>query len=168
MIWEDHFYPEIIDPETGEVLPDGEEGELVFTTLTKEALPVIRYRTRDLTRLLPPTARSMRRMGKIVGRSDDMLIIRGVNVFPTQIEEIVLQHGALGGQYQLVVTRDGLLDEVEVLCELLPAHAGADRARDRPRRCSERIKTLTGVSTRGARRPARFDRTHAGRQGARA
>jgi phenylacetate-CoA ligase len=96
VIWEDHFYPEIIDPETGEVLPDGGEGELVFTTLTKEALPVIRYRTRDLTRLLPPTARSMRRMGKIVGRSDDMLIIRGVNVFPTQIEEIVLQHGQLG------------------------------------------------------------------------
>ena len=90
VVWEDHFYPEIIDPETGEVLPDGEEGELVFTTLTKEALPVIRYRTRDLTRLLPPTARSMRRMGKIVGRSDDMLIIRGVNLFPTQIEEIVL------------------------------------------------------------------------------
>ena len=90
-IWEDHFYPEIIDPETGEVLPDGEEGELVFTTLTKEALPMIRYRTRDLTRLLPPTARSMRRMGKITGRSDDMLIIRGVNVFPTQIEELVLK-----------------------------------------------------------------------------
>ena len=90
VVWEDHFYPEIIDPDTGEVLPDGEEGELVFTTLTKEALPVIRYRTRDLTRLLPPTARSMRRMGKIVGRSDDMLIIRGVNLFPTQIEEIVL------------------------------------------------------------------------------
>ncbi|HZV92202.1 MAG TPA: AMP-binding protein, partial [Caldimonas sp.] len=93
VVWEDHFYPEIIDPESGEVLPDGEEGELVFTTLTKEALPVIRYRTRDLTRLLPPTARSMRRMGKIVGRSDDMLIIRGVNLFPTQIEELVLQHG---------------------------------------------------------------------------
>ena len=97
MIWEDHFYPEIIDPETGEVLPDGEEGELVFTSLTKEALPIIRYRTRDLTRLLPPTARAMRRMGKIVGRSDDMLIIRGVNVFPTQIEELVLQHGQLSG-----------------------------------------------------------------------
>ena len=91
VIWEDHFYPEIIDPETGEVLPDGEDGELVFTTLTKEALPMIRYRTRDLTRLLPPTARSMRRMGKITGRSDDMLIIRGVNVFPTQIEELILK-----------------------------------------------------------------------------
>jgi phenylacetate-CoA ligase len=91
VIWEDHFYPEIIDPETGEVLPDGEEGELVFTSLTKEALPVIRYRTRDLTRLLPPTSRSMRRIGKITGRSDDMLIIRGVNVFPTQIEELILR-----------------------------------------------------------------------------
>jgi phenylacetate-CoA ligase len=146
VIWEDHFYPEIIDPETGAVLPDGEEGELVFTTLTKQAFPVIRYRTRDLTRLLPPTARSMRRMGKIVGRSDDMLIIRGVNLFPTQIEEIVLAHGALGGQYQLVVTRDGLLDKVEVLCELLPTQSGADPiavGRD----LQERIKTLTGVST---------------------
>jgi phenylacetate-CoA ligase len=146
VIWEDHFYPEIIDPETGAVLPDGAEGELVFTTLTKKAFPVIRYRTRDLTRLLPPTARSMRRMGKIVGRSDDMLIIRGVNLFPTQIEEIVLAHGALGGQYQLVVTREGLLDKVEVLCELLPGQMGADRnavGRD----LQERIKTLTGVST---------------------
>jgi phenylacetate-CoA ligase len=146
VIWEDHFYPEIIDPETGEVLPDGEEGELVFTTLTKQAFPVIRYRTRDLTRLLPPTARSMRRMGKIVGRSDDMLIIRGVNLFPTQIEEIVLAHGALGGQYQLVVTREGLLDKVEVLCELLPADANADPAAV-GRDLQERIKTLTGVST---------------------
>ena len=146
VIWEDHFYPEIIDPETGAVLPDGEEGELVFTTLTKQAFPVIRYRTRDLTRLLPPTARSMRRMGKIVGRSDDMLIIRGVNLFPTQIEEIVLAHGALGGQYQLVVTRDGLLDKLEVLCELLPAQVGADPAAV-GRDLQERIKTLTGVST---------------------
>ena len=146
VIWEDHFYPEIIDPETGDVLPDGQEGELVFTTLTKQAFPVIRYRTRDLTRLLPPTARSMRRMGKIVGRSDDMLIIRGVNLFPTQIEEIVLAHGALGGQYQLVVTREGLLDKVEVLCELLPTHLGADPGAV-GRELQERIKTLTGVST---------------------
>jgi phenylacetate-CoA ligase len=145
VIWEDHFYPEIIDPESGAVLPDGQEGELVFTTLTKQALPVIRYRTRDLTRLLPPTARSMRRMGKIVGRSDDMLIIRGVNVFPTQIEELVLQHGQLGGQYQLVVTRQGALDELQVLCELMPAHAGADRAAA-GNALSERIKTLIGVS----------------------
>jgi phenylacetate-CoA ligase len=146
VIWEDHFLPEIIDPETGEVLPDGAEGELVFTTLTKEAFPVIRYRTRDLTRLLPPTSRSMRRMGKIVGRSDDMLIIRGVNLFPTQIEELVLQHGALGGQYQLVVTREGPLDAVEVRCELLPAHVGAD-ARAISKELQHRIKTLIGVST---------------------
>jgi phenylacetate-CoA ligase len=146
VIWEDHFYPEIIDPETGAVLPDAEEGELVFTTLTKEALPVIRYRTRDLTRLLPPSARSMRRMGKIVGRSDDMLIIRGVNVFPTQIEELILQHGALSGQYQLVVTRDDNLDEMQVLCELLPAHASTDRAQIAGA-LQSRIKTMIGVST---------------------
>jgi phenylacetate-CoA ligase len=152
VVWEDHFYPEIIDPETGEVLPydpasGTPEGELVFTSLTKEALPIIRYRTRDLTRLLPPTARSMRRMGKIVGRSDDMLIIRGVNLFPTQVEELVLKHGQLGGQYQLVVTREGLLDEVEVKCELLPEHAGAD-AGAVGRELQQRIKTLIGVSTR--------------------
>ena len=146
VIWEDHFYPEIIDPETGEVLPEGSEGELVFTTLTKEALPVVRYRTRDLTRLLPPTARSMRRMGKIVGRSDDMLIIRGVNLFPTQIEELVLKHGQLSGQYQLVVTREALLDEVTVRCELSPEHrhaAPGPIAAD----LQQRIKTLIGVST---------------------
>src|SRR6478752_294112 len=122
-IWEDHFYPEVIDPLTGEVLPDGEEGELVFTSLTKQAMPVVRYRTRDLTRLLPPTSRSMRRIGKITGRSDDMLIIRGVNMFPTQVEELILQTEGLSGQYQLVVTRDGTLDEVQVLTELLPSHA---------------------------------------------
>ena len=147
VIWEDHFYPEIIDPDTGEVLPDGSEGELVFTTLTKEALPVVRYRTRDLTRLLPPTARSMRRMGKIVGRSDDMLIIRGVNVFPTQIEEIILAHGQLAGQYQLIVTREGLLDELEVLCELLPGAPDAN-AQDAAFWMQQRIKTLIGVSSR--------------------
>jgi phenylacetate-CoA ligase len=146
VIWEDHFYPEIIDPETGTVLPEGQEGELVFTTLSKEALPVVRYRTRDLTRLLPPTARSMRRMGKIVGRSDDMLIIRGVNLFPTQIEEIVLQHGQLSGQYQLVVTRPALLDEVEVRCELAPEHRHLDRDA-LGRELQQRIKTLIGVST---------------------
>jgi phenylacetate-CoA ligase len=146
VIWEDHFYPEIVDPETGEVLPDGSEGELVFTTLTKEALPVVRYRTRDLTRLLPPTARSMRRMGKIVGRSDDMLIIRGVNMFPTQIEELVLQNGKLSGQYQIVVTRDGALDEVKVLCEIQHSHAAADRNAIAGE-LRHRIKTLIGVST---------------------
>ncbi len=147
VVWEDHFYPEIIDPDTGAVLPDGEEGELVFTTLTKEALPVVRYRTRDLTRLLPPTARAMRRMGKIVGRSDDMLIIRGVNLFPTQIEEIVLGHGQLSGQYQIVVSRDGNLDAVEVRCEMLPAHAAADRAAV-GEWLRHRIKTLIGITTK--------------------
>jgi phenylacetate-CoA ligase len=163
VIWEDHFYPEIIDPETGAVLPEGSEGELVFTTLTKEALPVIRYRTRDLTRLLPPTARSMRRMGKIVGRSDDMLIIRGVNVFPTQIEELVLQHGQLGGQYQLVVTRQGPLDELQVLCELLPAHAQDDRAAV-ANTLRERIKTLIGVSaTVSVGAPESIERTLVGK-----
>ena len=119
-IWEDHFYPEIIDPDSGEVLPDGADGELVFTTLTKEAQPVIRYRTRDLTRLLPGTARIMRRMSKITGRSDDMLIIRGVNVFPTQIEEILLKNPNLCAQYQIQVTREGHLDELDVFVELKP------------------------------------------------
>ncbi len=147
VIWEDHFYPEIINPETGEPVADGEEGELVFTTLTKEAFPVIRYRTRDLTRLLPPTSRSMRRIGKIVGRSDDMLIIRGVNMFPTQVEELVLQTEGLSGQYQIVVSRQGLLDEVEVRCEVLPTHAQADRNAI-AKELQHRIKTLVGVSTR--------------------
>jgi phenylacetate-CoA ligase len=150
VIWEDHFYPEIIDPDTGEVLPDGEEGELVFTSLSKEALPIIRYRTRDLTRLLPPTSRSFRRMGKIVGRTDDMLIIRGVNVFPTQIEEIVLQHEKLSGQYQLQVMRDGLLDEVLVRCELQPALGPQSPAvvEEIAQWVRQRIKTLVGISTR--------------------
>ncbi len=147
VVWEDHFYPEIIDPETGAVLPEGSPGELVFTTLTKEALPVVRYRTRDLTRLLPPTARSMRRMGRIVGRSDDMLIIRGVNLFPTQVEELLLQDGRLAGQYQLVVTREHLLDELAVRCELLPAHEGADRQQVAGE-LRHRIKTLLGVNVR--------------------
>ncbi len=147
VLWEDHFYPEIIDPETGAVLPDGSEGELVLTSLTKEAFPVIRYRTRDLTRLLPPTSRSMRRIGKIVGRSDDMLIIRGVNVFPTQIEELVLQTMGLSGQYQIVLTRDGVLDEVQVLAEVLPTHVSADRGA-MALQLQNRIKNLIGVSTR--------------------
>jgi phenylacetate-CoA ligase len=163
VIWEDHFYPEIIDPETGAVLADGQEGELVFTTLTKQALPVIRYRTRDLTRLLPPTARSMRRMGKIVGRSDDMLIIRGVNVFPTQIEELVIQHGQLSGQYQLVITRDGALDELQVLTELLPLHAGIDRAQV-AHALRERIKTMIGVTaTVSVGAPESIERTLVGK-----
>jgi phenylacetate-CoA ligase len=142
VIWEDHFFPEVIDPDTGEVLPDGAEGELVFTSLTKEAMPVIRYRTRDLTRLLPPTSRAMRRMGKIVGRSDDMLIIRGVNLFPTQVEELVLQEPGLGGQYQLVVSRDGPLDVLLIRCELALGAADDGIAR----RLSERIKNLIGVT----------------------
>ncbi|WP_431477081.1 phenylacetate--CoA ligase PaaK [Massilia eburnea] len=146
VIWEDHFFPEIIDPETGEVLPDGEEGELVFTSLSKEAMPVIRYRTRDLTRLLPPTSRSMRRIGKITGRSDDMLIIRGVNVFPTQIEEQICKLPKLEPQYQLVVTRDGHLDKLEVLVELRSGLARAD-AGDAARELEQRIKTNVGVST---------------------
>lgn len=148
VIWEDHFYPEIIDPDTGEVLPDGSEGELVFTTLTKEALPVVRYRTRDLTRLLPPTARSMRRIGKIVGRSDDMLIIRGVNVFPTQIEELILANQQLSGQYQLIVTRNGHLDHVTVRCEVRPdaGVAGTAERREIGEWLQHRIKTLVGVS----------------------
>ena len=145
VVWEDHFYPEIIDPDSGEVLPDGSDGELVFTSLTKEALPIIRYRTRDLTRLLAPTSRAFRRMGKIVGRSDDMLIIRGVNVFPTQIEEIVLAHDKLSGQYQVLVSRDGLLDAVEVHCELQP---GADGdVHEIARWVQHRVKTLVGITT---------------------
>ncbi|MDM0114089.1 phenylacetate--CoA ligase [Variovorax sp. J22R133] len=148
VIWEDHFYPEIINPETGELVADGEEGELVFTSLTKEAMPIIRYRTRDLTRLLPPTSRSFRRMGKIVGRSDDMLIIRGVNVFPTQVEEIVLAHEKLNGLYQLHISRDGLLDMVEVHCELRPGLSVSDGDRvEVAHWVQHRIKTLVGIST---------------------
>jgi phenylacetate-CoA ligase len=127
VIWEDHFYPEIIDPETGAVLPDGVPGELVFTTLTKEGLPMIRYRTRDLTRLLPPTARAMRRMDKITGRSDDMLIIRGVNVFPSQIEELICRRAALAPHYLLVLDKDGPLDTLTVRVELSPEMRYADR-----------------------------------------
>ena len=149
VVWEDHFYPEIVDPDTGAVLPDGSDGELVFTSLTKEALPIIRYRTRDLTRLLPPTSRAFRRIGKIVGRSDDMLIIRGVNVFPTQIEEIVLQHRQLSGQYQLVVGRDGPLDTLRVRTELNLAGSGASPTEiaQIAHWLTHRIKTLVGVST---------------------
>jgi len=146
-IWEDHFYPEIIDPDTGEVLPDGEYGELVFTSLTKEAMPVVRYRTRDLTRLLPGTARSMRRIDKITGRSDDMLIIRGVNVFPTQIEEQILKVAALAPHYEIVVTKNGNLDMVEVKVELTPAASGADRDAV-SKELSHHIKSYIGISTR--------------------
>ena len=146
-IWEDHFYPEIIDPQTGEALPDGEEGELVFTSLTKEALPVIRYRTRDLTRLLPGTARTMRRMEKITGRSDDMLIIRGVNVFPTQVEERILKVNSLAPHYQIEITRTGNLDEMTINVELSP---GADVTEKQPAAAElqKHIKDLIGVSAR--------------------
>lgn len=118
VVWEDHFYPEIITPDTGEVLPDGELGELVLTSLSREAMPVIRYRTRDLTRLLPPTSRSMRRIDRITGRSDDMLIVRGVNLFPSQVEELILGVPELAAQYQLVLTREGNMDALEILAEV--------------------------------------------------
>jgi phenylacetate-CoA ligase len=126
-VWEDHFYPEVVDPVTGEVLPDGEEGELVFTSLTKEAMPVVRYRTRDLTRLLPGTARVFRRMAKVTGRSDDMVILRGVNLFPTQIEEIVLRTPAVAPHFQLRLTREGRLDALTVRAEARRDATSADR-----------------------------------------
>ncbi len=148
-IWEDHFYPEIINPTTGEVLPDGEYGELVFTSLTKEALPVIRYRTRDLTRLLPGTARPMRRIDKITGRSDDMLIIRGVNVFPTQVEEQILKIRQLAPQYEIVVYRDGNLDCVDIRVELRPEAntTDADTCQKLARELQHHIKSCIGIST---------------------
>ncbi len=148
-IWEDHFYPEIINPSTGEVLPDGEYGELVFTSLTKEALPVIRYRTRDLTRLLPGTARPMRRIDKITGRSDDMLIIRGVNVFPTQIEEQVLKIRQLAPQYEIVIYRDGNLDCVDIRVELRPEANTVDTetCQKLARELQHHIKSCIGIST---------------------
>lgn len=127
-IWEDHFYPEVVDPFTGEVLPDGEEGELVFTSLTKEAMPVIRYRTRDLTRLLPGTARTFRRMEKVTGRSDDMVILRGVNLFPTQIEEIVLRTPGVAPHFQLRLTRQGRLDVLTVRAEARGDATAEERA----------------------------------------
>ncbi|MDQ0963948.1 phenylacetate-CoA ligase [Streptomyces sp. B4I13] len=126
-IWEDHFFPEVVDPVTGEVLPDGAEGELVFTSLTKEAMPVVRYRTRDLTRLLPGTARVFRRMAKVTGRSDDMVILRGVNLFPTQIEEIVLRTPAVAPHFQLRLTREGRLDALTVRAEARRDATPADR-----------------------------------------
>jgi phenylacetate-CoA ligase len=150
VIWEDHFYPEIIDPITGDVLPDGSEGELVFTSLSKEAMPVIRYRTRDLTRLLPPTARSMRRMAKITGRSDDMMIIRGVNVFPTQIEELILEQPELTPHYLCEITRPEHLDELTVRVEVSPEFAahGAQARNRAADHLAHRIKELIGVSAR--------------------
>jgi phenylacetate-CoA ligase len=141
-IWEDHFYPEVIDPETGAVLADGEEGELVLTSLTKEAMPVVRYRTRDLTRLLPGTARTMRRMEKITGRTDDMIILRGVNLFPTQIEELILRIPALAPHFQCVLSRSGRLDELTVRVESRP---GAD-SRVAAQELAAAVKNTIGVS----------------------
>lgn len=146
-IWEDHFYPEIVDPDTGDVLPDGEHGELVFTSLTKEAFPVIRYRTRDLTRLLPGTARTMRRFDKITGRSDDMLIIRGVNVFPTQIEELILKTDGLAPHYQLEVVRDGNMDTLTINAELAPSTVDS-RIGDLEKTLAHQVKAYVGVTSR--------------------
>ncbi|GEC06107.1 phenylacetate-coenzyme A ligase [Streptomyces spinoverrucosus] len=144
-VHEDHFYPEIVDPLTGEVLPDGERGELVFTSLTKEAMPVIRYRTRDLTRLLPGTARTFRRMEKITGRSDDMVILRGVNLFPTQIEEIVLRTPGVAPHFQLRLTREGRLDALTVRAEARPDAAAGTR-QDAARSIAAAVKDGIGVS----------------------
>jgi phenylacetate-CoA ligase len=144
-IWEDHFYPEVVDPETGEVLPDGEQGELVFTTLTKEATPVVRYRTRDLTRLLPGTARTMRRMEKVTGRSDDMIILRGVNLFPTQIEELILRTPSLSPHFQCWLSRPGRLDELTVKVERRPDAASGEAA-SAGQQLRHLIKSTIGVS----------------------
>ncbi len=147
-VWEDHFYPEIVDPATGEVLPEGAKGELVFTTLTKEALPMIRYRTRDLTRLLPPTARAMRRIEKITGRSDDMMIIRGVNVYPTQIEELILKQPELAPHYLIEITRPGALDEMTVHVEMGTglAEAAQDDRHAAARALEHNVKAYVGVT----------------------
>ncbi|WP_417668802.1 phenylacetate--CoA ligase PaaK [Roseibium sp.] len=147
-IWEDHFYPEIINPETGEVVPDGEMGELVFTTLTKEGLPIIRYRTRDLTRLLPGTARSMRRIEKITGRSDDMIILRGVNVFPTQIEEQILKCANLAPHFQIELNRAGRMDNMTVHVECTGNAADVASREASARELAHHIKSVVGVSTR--------------------
>ncbi|MFF9064085.1 phenylacetate--CoA ligase PaaK [Streptomyces sp. NPDC014891] len=144
-VWEDHFYPEIVDPFTGEVLPDGEEGELVFTSLTKEAMPIVRYRTRDLTRLLPGTARVFRRMEKVTGRSDDMIILRGVNLFPTQIEEIVLRTPAVAPHFQLRLTREGRLDALTVRAEAR-ADATSEQRAEAARSIAAAVKDGIGVS----------------------
>jgi phenylacetate-CoA ligase len=151
-IWEDHFYPEIVEPATGEVLADGEKGEMLFTTLTKEAFPLIRYRTRDLTRLQPGTARTMRRMEKVTGRSDDMLIIRGVNVFPSQIEELILEDSRLSPHYVLELHRDNHLDALTVVVEIKSENAGAMEEIEGPcaKDLAHRVKSYTGVSV-GAR-----------------
>tara|TARA_R110001606_G_scaffold221002_3_gene368817 strand:- start:2314 stop:3240 length:927 start_codon:yes stop_codon:yes gene_type:complete len=143
-VWEDHFYPEIIDPQTGAVLPDGEKGELVITTLTKQGLPMIRYRTRDLTRLLPGSARSMRRIERITGRSDDMLIIRGVNVFPTQIEEQILDVKGLSPHYQMEIEKKGNLDSVKILVECVEGYPADTKVV--AAELQTKIKSLVGIS----------------------
>ncbi|MFC5739863.1 Phenylacetate-coenzyme A ligase [bioreactor metagenome] len=147
-VWEDHFYPEIIDPVTGEVLPDGQMGELVFTTLTKEGLPMVRYRTRDLTRLLPGTARSMRRIEKITGRSDDMIILRGVNVFPTQIEEQILKCRGLAPHFQIELSRSGRMDNMTVHVECAIDRTDEAARAASAKELSHHIKSVVGVSTR--------------------
>ena len=147
-IWEDHFYPEIINPETGKTVADGEKGELVFTTLTKEGLPIIRYRTRDLTRLLPGTARSMRRMEKITGRTDDMIILRGINVFPTQIEEQILKCAGLAPHFRIELIRDGRLDGMIVHCEATPAAAHDEARKASARELAHHVKSVVGMSSR--------------------
>jgi len=148
-IWEDHFYPEVIDPETGAVLADGEIGELVFTSLTKEAFPVIRYRTRDLTRLLPGTARpGMRRMEKVTGRSDDMIILRGVNLFPTQIEEVLLATDWCGGHFILELTREGRMDELTIHAEARPERWDGNGLIEHAERITAHIKNTIGITSR--------------------
>ncbi|MDH7798994.1 MULTISPECIES: phenylacetate--CoA ligase PaaK [unclassified Beijerinckia] len=147
-VWEDHFYPEIINPETGDVLPDGEMGELVFTSLTKEALPIIRYRTRDLTRLLPGTARAMRRIEKITGRSDDMMILRGVNVFPTQIEEQILKCTGLAPHFQIELARVGRMDDMIIHVEAMPDATASDARAHAAKELAHHIKSVVGISTK--------------------
>ncbi|OAF11246.1 phenylacetate--CoA ligase PaaK [Bradyrhizobium neotropicale] len=160
-IWEDHFYPEVIDPETGAVLPDGAKGELVFTSLTKEAFPVIRYRTRDLTRLLPGTARpGMRRMEKVTGRSDDMIILRGVNLFPTQIEELLLATDWCGGHFILELTREGRMDELTIIAEARSEYWDGRGLVDHADRISTHIKNTIGVTAKvQAVAPATLERS---------
>jgi phenylacetate-CoA ligase len=147
-LWEDHFYPEVVDPATGAPVPDGEHGEIVFTSLTKEAMPIIRYRTRDLTRLLPGTARSMRRMEKISGRSDDMIILRGVNVFPSQIEEQILKCRGLAPHYVIELGREGRLDTMSVLVEARPGALDSSTRTQQSKELVHHVKAVVGVSVR--------------------
>ena len=159
-VWEDHFYPEIIDPETGRVLPDGELGELVFTSLTKEAMPIVRYRTRDLTRLLPGSARSMRRMEKVTGRSDDMMIVRGVNVFPSQIEEQLLKCADLAPHYQVELSRASRLDQMTILVEARPQAAGDEARAAAGAELAHHVKSVIGVSAKvEVRAPGEIERS---------